>query len=78
MYLSLFKLQFEYVIQFSINLPSYLGEGPDCVERRSLATLEDRSSVPGAGNNNVLVTKSDWPTLVSSVCYASLVSDSAD
>jgi len=44
------------------------------VARRSLATLEDRGSIPGAGKNNVLVTKSDWPTLVSSVCYASLVS----
>jgi len=41
--------------------------------RRSLATLEDRGSIPGAGNNNVLVTRSVWPTLVSSVCYASLV-----
>jgi len=37
------------------------------VARRSLATLEDRSSIPGAGNNNAIVTKSDWPTLVSSV-----------
>jgi len=48
--------------------------------RRSLATLEDRSSILRAGNNNVglLVTKSDWPTLVGSVCYASLVTASAD
>jgi len=37
------------------------GRGPGCVTRRLLATLEDRSSIPGAGNNNVLVTRSDWP-----------------
>jgi len=43
-------------------------QGLGCVARRLLATLEDQSSIPGAGNNNVLVTKSDWPTLVSSVC----------
>jgi len=48
-----------------------------CVARRSLTALEDRSSIPDAGNNNVLVTKSDSPTLVGSVCYASLVSASA-
>jgi len=30
------------------------------------------------GNNNVVVTKSDWPTLVGSMCYSSLVSASAD
>jgi len=48
------------------------------VARRSLATLEGRSSIPGAGNNNVLVTKSDLPTVVSSVCYASLVFAPAD
>jgi len=41
--------------------------------RRSLATREDRSSIPGAGNNNVLVTRSVLPTLVSSVWYASLI-----
>jgi len=35
--------------------------------RRSIATLEDRSSILREGNNNVLVTKSDWPTLVGSV-----------
>jgi len=45
--------------------------------RHSLAMLEDRSWIPGA-HSNVLVTRSDWPTLVSSVCYASLVSASAD
>jgi len=45
--------------------------------RRSLATLEDRSLIPGGGNNNVLVTRSIWPTMiivVSSVYYTSLVS----
>jgi len=46
--------------------------------RRSLAMLKVRSSILRAGNNNVLVTKSDWPTLVGSVCYASLVSASTD
>jgi len=46
--------------------------------RRSLATLEDRSSIPCVGNNNVLVNGSDWPKLVSSVCYASLVYAYAD
>jgi len=45
---------------------------------RSLARLEERSLIPNAVNNNVLVTRSNWPTLVSSVCYASLVSASAD
>jgi len=30
--------------------------------RRSLATLEERSSIIG-GNNNVIVTKSNWPTV---------------
>jgi len=50
-----------------------------CGVRRSLATLDDRSSIPdAAGNNNVLATKSDWLTLVGSVSYASLVSASAD
>jgi len=39
--------------------------------RCSLATPEDRSSIPGVRKNNVLVTRSVWPTLVSSVCYAS-------
>jgi len=50
-----------------------------CVTRRSLATLEDRSIIPGAGNNNVLVrpTRSDWQTLVSSVLQY-LVFASAD
>jgi len=33
--------------------------GPGCVTKRSLATLEDQSSIPGAGNNNVLVTRSE-------------------
>jgi len=40
--------------------------------------LENRSSIPGVGKNNVLVTKSNWPTLVSSVSYATIVSASAD
>jgi len=48
------------------------------VARRSRTALEDQSSIPDAGKNNVLVTRSDWPTLVGSVCYASLVSASAD
>jgi len=55
--------------------------GPGCVARRSFATLVDRSSSPGEGNNNVGQSDnnvSDWPTLVISVCYASLVSASAD
>jgi len=47
--------------------------GSGCVARRSLATLENRSSIPGVGNYNVLVTRSVWPTLVNSVSYASLV-----
>jgi len=34
-----------------------------CVANRSLTALEDRSLIPDAGNNNVLVYKSDWPTL---------------
>jgi len=42
------------------------------VARRSLTALENRSSIPDSGKNNVLVTRSDWPTLVGSVCYASL------
>jgi len=57
---------------------NYTERSPGCVARRSLATLEDRNSIPGAGNNNVFVTKSDWLTLVSLVCYASLVFASAD
>jgi len=59
-------------------VPGCVKRGPGCVARRSLVTLEDQSSIPCAGNNIVLVTKSDWPTLVGSVCYASLVSASAD
>jgi len=51
---------------------------PGCLARRLLATLKDRSTIPGMGNNNVLVTKSYWPTLVSSVCYATLDSAYAD
>jgi len=47
-------------------------------KRYYLVLLRDRRSIPGAGNNNVLVTRSDWPTLVSSVCYVCLVSASAD
>jgi len=45
-----------------------LKRGTGSVARHSLATLENRSSIPGAGNHNVLVTKSDWPTLVILVC----------
>jgi len=45
---------------------------------RSLAIFEDWSLIPGAGKNNVLVSRSDWQTLVSSVCNDSLVSASAD
>jgi len=56
------------------NKRSYFGQCPGCVTRRSIATLEDRSWIPGAGNNNVLVTRSDWHTLLSSVYYASFVS----
>jgi len=53
--------------------------GPSgCVARRSFTALEDRSSIPDACQNNVLVTKLDSPTLVGSVCYASIVSASAD
>jgi len=48
-------------------------QGSGCAARRSLAALEDQSSIPGAGDNNVLVTKSNWPTLASSVCYVSLI-----
>jgi len=40
--------------------------------RRTIAKLQDRNSIPGAGNNNVLVIRSVWHTLVSSVCNASL------
>jgi len=39
--------------------PSY------CVARLSLTVLGEWSSIPDAG---ILVTKSDWPTLVGSVC----------
>jgi len=46
--------------------------------RRLLATLEDGSSIPGARNNNLLGTRSVWPTLVSSVCCASLVQPPLD
>jgi len=46
--------------------------------RRSLASLAVRSSFLRAGNNNVHVAKSDWPKLVGSVCYASLVTASVD
>jgi len=35
--------------------------------------FKDWSLILGAGNNNVLVTRSVWSTLVSSVCYASFV-----
>jgi len=48
------------------------------VARRSLLVLDDRNSIPNAGKNNVLVTQSDWPTLVGSVCYARLVFATAD
>jgi len=65
-------------VQLPHNQAPHNQGGPGCVARRSLATLEVRSLIPGAGNNNVLVTESDWPTLVSSVCYASLGSASAD
>jgi len=58
----------EHLLTINVTQP---GCGPGCVTRRSLAMLEDRSSIPGAGNNNVLVTRLDWPTLVSSVCYTS-------
>jgi len=45
-----------------------LGLNPGCVTRHSLAIkLEDRSSIPGAGNNNVLVTRS--------FCYYLMVSE---
>jgi len=47
------------------NLVTQPWEGPSCVARRSLDTLEDRSSIPGADNINLLVTRSAWPTLVS-------------
>jgi len=60
-----------YSIKLFIN---QLWAGPWLCDKTLAATLEDRSSIPGAGNNNVLVTISDWPTLVSSVFYASLVS----
>jgi len=40
--------------------------------------VEDRSLIPRAGRINIFVIISDWPTLVSSVCYASLVSASVD
>jgi len=50
----------------------YHGRGPGCVTKRSLAMLEDRSLIPGAGNNNVLVTRSDYPTLMSSVLSVTL------
>jgi len=43
-------------------------EPSGCVTRRSLTALEDRSLIPDAGNNNVLVIKSDWLTLVGSEC----------
>jgi len=33
-----------------------LGRDPGCVTRRSFSTIEDRSSIPGAGQNNVLHT----------------------
>jgi len=33
-----------------------------CVARPSLTALEDRSSIPDAGNNNILVP--NWPTKV--------------
>jgi len=47
--------------------------------RRSLTALEDtKFNTRGGYHNNVLVTKTDWTTLVSLVCYASLVSASAD
>jgi len=39
-----------------------------CVARRSLTVLEERSSIPDAGNSNVIVTKSDSPTLLGLVC----------
>jgi len=52
--------------------------GPWLCGKTFASTHKDQRSIPGPGNNNVLATKSDWPTLVSSVCYASLVSASAD
>jgi len=64
--------------QHSLPTPCLACDPSGCVARRSLTALEDRSSIPDAGNNNVLVTRSDWPTLVGSVCYASLVSASTD
>jgi len=48
------------------------------VAGRLLAALEDRSLIPDVGKNNVLVTRSNCLTLESSVCYANLVSASAD
>jgi len=39
------------------DITSNLSDPYGCVARRSLTALEDRSSIPDAGNNNVLVTK---------------------
>jgi len=33
-----------------------------------LTALKDRSSIIDAGNNSMLVTKSDWSTLVGTLC----------
>jgi len=58
------------------NLPDPFG----FVARRSLTALENRSSIPDAMRvtKMYLSLKSDWPTLVGSVCLATLVSASAD
>jgi len=40
--------------------------------KRSVATLEDPSLIPGAGNNDVFITRSDWPTDYTTRAYISL------
>jgi len=51
------RLQQSTNLMFTFILAYYIWRGSGCVTRRSLATLEDQSSIPGAGNNNVLVTR---------------------
>jgi len=46
------------LLNTSLRLANILPHNPSgCVARRSLTALEDRSSIPDASNNNLLVTK---------------------